>query len=83
VHTDHATIKYLINKPNVNARIIRLFLLLQQFDLTIIDKTRKENVVSYCLSRLALPVGDEGMSMINFQMGTYFLSQLSLHGFRT
>ena len=29
VHTDHAAIKYLINKPNVNAHIIRWLLLLQ------------------------------------------------------
>eukprot|EP00253_Pinus_taeda_P020193 PITA_20193 len=38
VHTDHATIRYLMNKPDVNARIIRWLLLLQQFDLTIVDK---------------------------------------------
>ena len=45
VHTDHATIKYLMNKPDVNARIIIWLLLLQQFDLTIVDKPSKENVV--------------------------------------
>eukprot|EP00253_Pinus_taeda_P005037 PITA_05037 len=38
IHTDHAAIRYLMNKPDVNARIIRWLLLLQQFDLTIIDK---------------------------------------------
>ena len=46
VHTDHATIKYLMNKPDVNARIIRWLILLQQFDLNIIFKPRKENVVA-------------------------------------
>ena len=61
VHTDHATIKYLMNKPNVNARIIRWLLLLQQFDLTIVDKPDKENVVADFLSRMNLPVGEEGM----------------------
>lgn len=61
LHTNHATIKYLMNKPDVNARIIRWFLLLERFDLTIIDKPRKENVVAYFLSRLDLPAGDEGM----------------------
>ncbi len=45
LHTDHATIRYLMNKPDVNAHIIRWLLLLQQFDLTIIDKLGKENVV--------------------------------------
>ena len=29
VHTDHAAIKYLMNKPDVNSKIIRWFLLLQ------------------------------------------------------
>lgn len=41
VHTNHATIKYLMNKTDVNARIIRWLLLLQQFDLTIIDNPGK------------------------------------------
>ena len=52
VHTDHATIKYLMNKPDVNAQIIRWLLLLQQFDLTIIDKPRKENVVANFLIQI-------------------------------
>ena len=29
--------------------------------MTIVDKPGKENVVAYFLSRLALPVGEEGM----------------------
>ena len=60
VHTDHAAIKYLMNKPNVNARIIRWLLLLQQFDLTI-DKPGKENVIAYFLSRLNFSASAEGM----------------------
>ena len=50
-----------MKKPNVNARIIRWLLLLQQFYLTIVDKPGKENVVADFLSRLALPAGEEGM----------------------
>ena len=50
-----------MNKPNVNSRIIRWLLLLQQFHLTIIDKEGKENVVAFFLSRLDLPAGEEGM----------------------
>lgn len=50
-----------MNKPDVNVHIIRWLLLLQQFDLTIIDKPGKENVVAYFLSRLTLPTGEEGM----------------------
>ena len=50
-----------MNKPDVNGRIIRWLLLLQQFDLTVIDKRGKENVVSYFLSRLTLPTYNEEM----------------------
>ena len=61
VHTSHAIIKYLMNKSDVNARIIRWLLLLQQFDLTLIEKPRKENVVAIFLSILTLPASDEEM----------------------
>lgn len=44
---DHVAIKYLVNKLDVNSRIIRWLLLLQKFDLTIVDKIGKENVVAY------------------------------------
>ena len=60
-NNNHAVIRYLMNKPYVNARIIRWFLLLQQFDLTIIDKPGKENVLVDFLSRVNLPTGEEGM----------------------
>jgi len=50
-----------MNKPHVNAKIIRCLHLLQEFDLTIIDKPGKENVVANFLSSLTLPIGDEGM----------------------
>eukprot|EP00253_Pinus_taeda_P027739 PITA_27739 len=61
VHTNHVAIRYLMNKPDVNARIIRWLLLLQEFDLTIIDKLGKENVVVDFLSRVNFPAGEEGM----------------------
>jgi len=37
VHTDHSTIKYLMNKSVTNARVTRWLLLLQEFDITIVD----------------------------------------------
>ena len=40
-----------MNKPVTNARITRWLLLLQEFDITIVDKPGKENVVAYFLSR--------------------------------
>eukprot|EP00253_Pinus_taeda_P022552 PITA_22552 len=76
VHTDHAAIRYLMNKPDVNARIIRWLLLLQQFDLTIINKPGKENVVADFLSRLDLPAGEEGM--VDDQMPDEHLFSISV-----
>jgi hypothetical protein len=60
VHTDHVSIRYLMNKPDINSRMIIWFLLLQQFDLTILDKPGKQNVVADFLSILAIPT-EEGM----------------------
>lgn len=51
VNTNHVSIKYFMNNPDVNVRIIRWFLLLQQFDLTTIDKPSRKNVVADFLSR--------------------------------
>jgi len=76
VHIDHATIRYFMNKPDVNARIIRWLLLLQQFDLTIIDKPSKENVVVDFLSRIDLPGGEEGM--VDDQMPDEYLFAISV-----
>jgi hypothetical protein len=52
VHTDHSAIKYLMNKPITNAQVTRWLLLLQEFDITIVDRPGKENVVADFLSRL-------------------------------
>ena len=59
MHIDHVEIKYLMNKADVNARIIRWWLLLQQFDLNIVDKPSKENVVADFLSRMNLLASEE------------------------
>eukprot|EP00253_Pinus_taeda_P006567 PITA_06567 len=56
------TIKYLMNKSVTNARVTRWLLLLQEFDITIVDRPGKENVVADFLSRLKtdndIPVDD-------------------------
>ena len=52
VHTDHATIMYLMNKPITHDHITRWLLLIQEFDITIVDKTGKDNVVAYFLCRM-------------------------------
>ena len=52
-----------MNKPVTNARITRWLLLLQEFDITVIDRHGKQNVVADYLSRFTnsddnLPVED-------------------------
>ena len=51
-HTNHSTIRYLMKKPITNAIVTRWLMLLQEFDITIIDRPGKENVVAYFPSRV-------------------------------
>jgi len=59
VHTDHFFIKYSINKLVINGRIIHWLLLLQEFDVTILNNIGWENVVAYFLSRLPRNLEDD------------------------
>ena len=54
VHNDHSAILFLMNKPVTNGRVTRWLLLLHEFDITILDKTGKDNVVAGFLSRLTI-----------------------------
>lgn len=76
VHTDHTTIRYLMNKEITNARVTRWLLLLQEFDITIVDNPGKENVVADFLSRLVnnsdnSPVEDSFPDEHLFAVSTY------------
>ena len=42
VHTDHSAIRFLMNKPITTGRITRWLLLLQEFNITIVDRPGKE-----------------------------------------
>lgn len=54
VHTDHSSIIFLMNKPVTNARVTRWLSLLQEFNITIIDRPAwRNNLVAYFLSRHA------------------------------
>ena len=75
VHTDHAAIKYLMEKKDAKPRLIRWVLLLKEFDLHIIDIKGAENPVAENFSRLEnvlddpLPIDDsfpdEQLNVIN------------------
>src|SRR3954470_9206494 len=40
IHTDHVAIKYLMQKKDAKARLIRWVLILQEFDLKIVNRKR-------------------------------------------
>ncbi|XP_073033706.1 uncharacterized protein [Primulina eburnea] len=58
VHTDHPALKYLLNKKEAKPRLIRWILLLEEFDIEIVDCKGTENQVADLLSRLEKPEED-------------------------
>ncbi|KAJ9544519.1 hypothetical protein OSB04_024226 [Centaurea solstitialis] len=54
VYSDHAALRYLMNKKDAKPRLIRWILLLQEFDIEIKVKPGSENSVADHLSRLEL-----------------------------
>ena len=59
IHTDHATIRYLMAKKDAKPRLIRWVLLQQEFDLEIKDKKGSDNVIADHLSRLEKTTEEE------------------------
>ena len=80
IHTDHVAIKYLMKKKDAKPRLIHWVLLLQEFDLQIIDRKGAKNPVADNLSRLEnvlddpLPIDDsfpdEQLAAINVSHST-------------
>ncbi|RDY14621.1 Retrovirus-related Pol polyprotein from transposon 17.6, partial [Mucuna pruriens] len=52
VFSNHATMRFLLKKPNVKPRMIRWMLLLQEFNIEMRDKKGVENSVANHLSRI-------------------------------
>ncbi|GJR99806.1 reverse transcriptase domain-containing protein [Tanacetum coccineum] len=52
VYTDHSALKYLFEKKDSKARLLRWVLLLQEFDFNVIDTKGAENLTADHLSRL-------------------------------
>ncbi|XP_024013164.1 uncharacterized protein LOC112087479, partial [Eutrema salsugineum] len=54
VYTDHAALRYLMSKKDAKPRLLRWVLLLQEFDMEILDKKGIENGAADHLSRLRI-----------------------------
>ena len=52
IHTDHAAIKYLMENKDAKPRLIRWVLLIQEFDLHIVDRKGADNPIADSLSRM-------------------------------
>ena len=50
VHKYHSAIRYLMNKPITNGRVTRWLLLLQEFNITMLDRPGNQNTVADSLS---------------------------------
>ena len=84
VHTDHSSIRFLMNKPITNGRVTQWLLLLQEFNIIIIDRPGKENLATDFLSRIqhedgTKPVDDTFLMNIYLlylfkPLGSYILS---------
>ena len=51
IHTYHSAITYLMNKPITNGRITKWLLLLQELNITVLDRPGKQNTIADILSR--------------------------------
>nr|GEY90506.1 reverse transcriptase domain-containing protein [Tanacetum cinerariifolium] len=72
VYTDHSALKYFLNKQDEKPRLLQWVLLLQEFDIIILDKKGSENLVADHLSRLKNPHQDQKKKFFK-EVKHYFL----------
>ena len=77
IHTDHATIKYLMEKKDAKPRLIKWVLLLHEFDLEIKDKKGSDNVITDHLSRMEKTIEEE--KEIEIEKKTFLLTTCFCH----
>ena len=75
IHMDHYVIRYLMNKPFTNGRVTRWLLLLQEFNITILDRPWKQDTIVDFLSRIQndnndTPVEDKFLDEYLFEVST-------------
>jgi hypothetical protein len=56
IHTDHHSIQYVMYKTITNGKVTKWLLLLQEFNITILDKRGKEYLVAYFVLELTMRV---------------------------
>ncbi|RDX94471.1 Retrovirus-related Pol polyprotein, partial [Mucuna pruriens] len=83
VFSDHVALRYLLKKPNAKQRLIRLMLLLQEFNIEIRDKKGVENSIADHLSRIEreskpIPIRDEfpDEQLLHIQTSTPWFSDI-------
>ncbi|XP_019087584.1 PREDICTED: uncharacterized protein LOC109127402 [Camelina sativa] len=74
VYTDHAALRHIYSKKDTKPRLLRWILLLQEFDMEIVDKKGIENGVADHLSRMRIeeeiPIDDSMPEEKLMQIGT-------------
>ena len=62
MHTDHSAIRFLMNKPITNGRVIWWLILLQEFNIIVIDQPGRENLAADFLSCIQ---HDDGAKLVD------------------